>query len=69
LSENDPKLFVKKTVRDFVNGLGCNVSSKVLDGSALNNQMKKLLTLAVERTKNQKRKTLMPKDFKGLISE
>ena len=63
-SEKEPNLFVKKTVRDFVNANGCNVAGKVINGNTLNNAIKKLLTLAMDRAKKQKRKTVMVQDLK-----
>ena len=65
--EGDKPLFVKSAVRSFVNENGCNMSGDVLKGGTLNNQIKKLLTLAMERTKKAKRKTVMAQDFRGLI--
>ena len=65
--KKEPTLFVKAAVRKYVNAADCNIAGEVINGNALNNQIKKLLELAIERTKKAKRKTLMAKDFRGII--
>ena len=65
--KKEPTLFVKAAVRKYVNAEECNISGEVINGTAFNNQIKKLLELAIERAKKAKRKTLMAKDFRGII--
>lgn len=60
-------LFVKSAIRKAVNQKGCNVSKDVISGNVLNNQINKILDLAIANAKKHKRKTLMAKDFKGLV--
>ena len=65
--KKEPTLFVKAAVRKYVNAAECNVAGEVINGSALNNQIKKILDMAMDRAKKAKRKTLMAKDFRGII--
>ncbi|NHI92904.1 MAG: hypothetical protein EAX96_10420 [Candidatus Lokiarchaeota archaeon] len=65
--KKEPTLFVKAAIRKYVNTGECNIAGEVINGNALNNQIKKLLDLAIERAQKAKRKTLMAKDFRGII--
>ncbi|MHA1785382.1 MAG: hypothetical protein ACTSVY_05890 [Candidatus Helarchaeota archaeon] len=65
--KKEPTLFVKAAVRKYVNSNECNVAGEVINGNALNNQIKKILDLAMQRAKKANRKTLMAKDFRGII--
>jgi len=66
--KKEPTLFVKAAIRKYVNTGECNIAGEVINGNALNNQIKKLLDLAIERAQKSKRKTLMAKDFRGIIA-
>ena len=56
-------LFVKSKVREFIKGKGCNTSSGVLDGDALNNIIQGMLDKAVGRAKGNGRKTVKARDL------
>lgn len=68
MSENkEPALFVKAAVRKYVNSKECNIAGDVIKGQTLNNIIKKLIDGAIKNAKEDKRKTLQAKDFKGLV--
>ncbi|MFX1601492.1 MAG: hypothetical protein ACFFB6_12930 [Promethearchaeota archaeon] len=56
-------LFVKSKVREFIKGKGCNTSSGVLDGDALNNIIMGMLDKAVKRAQANNRKTVKARDL------
>ena len=56
-------LFVKSKVREYIKGKGCNTSSGVLDGDALNGIIMELLDAAVRRSKDNNRKTVKARDL------
>jgi len=56
-------LFVKSKVREFIKGKGCNTSSAVLDGDALNGIIMGMLDKAVGRAKGNGRKTVKARDL------
>ena len=56
-------LYVKSKVREYIKGKGCNTSSGVLDGDALNNIIMGLLDKAVARAKGNNRKTVKARDL------
>ncbi|MFX1344300.1 MAG: hypothetical protein ACFFAI_04280 [Promethearchaeota archaeon] len=56
-------LYVKSKVREYIKGKGCNTSSGVLDGDALNNIIMGLLDKAVTRAKGNNRKTVKARDL------
>ncbi|UCD01844.1 MAG: DUF1931 domain-containing protein [Promethearchaeota archaeon] len=56
-------LFVKSKVREYIKGKGCNTSSGVLDGDALNGLIMELLDKAVGRAKGNNRKTVKARDL------
>jgi hypothetical protein len=56
-------LFVKSKVREFIKGKGCNTSSAILDGDALNNIIIDILDKAIARTKANNRKTVSERDI------
>ena len=56
-------LFVKSKVREFIKGKGCNTSSAILDGDALNNIIIEILDKAIARTKANNRKTVSERDI------
>lgn len=56
-------LFVKSKVREYIKGKGCNTSSGVLDGDALNGYIMWMLDKAVERAKANGRKTVKARDL------
>jgi len=56
-------LYVKSKVREYIKGKGCNTSSGVLDGDALNNIIMGLLDKAVRRAKGNNRKTVKARDL------
>ena len=55
--------FVKSKVRDYIKSKGCNTSSGVLDGGALNNYIMWYLDKAVDRAKGNGRKTVKGRDL------
>ncbi|MHA1301783.1 MAG: histone-like protein [Candidatus Helarchaeota archaeon] len=55
-------LIVKSTIRKYVNGNGCNISSEVLN-KTLNDILKKILDRAIRKAKKENRKTLKPRDL------
>ena len=59
---SDP-LFVKSKVREYIKSKGCNTSSGILDGNALNDIIAGLLDKAVSRAKGNGRKTVKGKDM------
>jgi len=65
--EKPTTLFVKAAVRKYVNSKECNVAGEVINGVALNNQIKKILDIAMQKAKKDKRKTLQAKDFRGIV--
>ncbi|MFX1375903.1 MAG: hypothetical protein ACFFA0_08845 [Promethearchaeota archaeon] len=56
-------LYVKSKVREYIKGKGCNTSSGVLDGDALNNIIMGMLDKAVKRAEGNKRKTVKARDL------
>jgi histone H3/H4 len=56
-------LFVKSKVREFIKGKGCNTSSGVLDGEALNNIIMGMLDKAVKSAQGNNRKTVKARDL------
>ena len=56
-------LYVKSKVREYIKGKGCNTSSGVLDGDALNSIIMGLLDKAVRRAKGNNRKTVKARDL------
>jgi len=56
-------LYVKSKVREYIKGKGCNTSSGVLDGDALNSIIMGLLDKAVARAKGNNRKTVKARDL------
>jgi histone H3/H4 len=56
-------LYVKSKVREFIKGKGCNTSSGVLDGDALNKIIMEMLDNAVRRAKANNRKTVKARDL------
>ncbi|MFW9822059.1 MAG: hypothetical protein ACFFDB_16360 [Promethearchaeota archaeon] len=56
-------LFVKSKVREYIKGKGCNTSSAVLDGDALNNIIMGMLDKAVGRAQGNNRKTVKARDL------
>ena len=56
-------LFVKSKVREYIKGNGCNTSSGVLDGDALNGYIMWILDKAIERAKANGRKTVKARDL------
>ena len=56
-------LYVKSKVREYIKGKGCNTSSGVLDGDALNGIIMGLLDKAVARAKGNNRKTVKARDL------
>ncbi|MFX0083255.1 MAG: hypothetical protein ACFE94_16035 [Candidatus Hodarchaeota archaeon] len=56
-------LYVKSKVREYIKGKGCNTSSGVLDGDALNGIIMELLDKAVARAKGNNRKTVKARDL------
>jgi len=56
-------LFVKSKVREFIKGKGCNTSSGVLDGDALNNIIMSMLDKAIKRAQANNRKTVKARDL------
>jgi histone H3/H4 len=56
-------LYVKSKVREFIKSKGCNTSSGVLDGEALNAIITDLLDKAVARAKGNNRKTVKARDL------
>lgn len=56
-------LFVKSKVREYIKGKGCNTSSAVLDGEALNKIIMGMLDKAVNRAKGNNRKTVKARDL------
>ena len=56
-------LFVKSKVREYIKGKGCNTSSAILDGDALNNIIIEILDKAIARTKANNRKTVSERDI------
>jgi len=56
-------LFVKSKVREFIKGKGCNTSSGVLDGEALNDIIMGMLDKAVARAQGNNRKTVKARDL------
>ena len=55
--------FVKSKVRDYIKSKGCNTSSGVLDGGALNNYVMWYIDKAVDRAKANGRKTVKARDL------
>jgi histone H3/H4 len=55
--------FVKSKVREYIKSKGCNTSSAVLDGAALNDYIMWYLDKAVERAKGNGRKTVKARDL------
>ena len=62
MSKVEP-LFVKSKVREFIKGKGCNTSSGILDGDALNKIIIEMLDDAVKRAKANGRKTVKARDL------
>jgi histone H3/H4 len=62
MAKTEP-LFVKSKVREFIKGKGCNTSSGVLDGDALNNIIMGMLDKAIKRAKGNNRKTVKARDL------
>ena len=60
---NVEPLFVKSKVREYIKGKGCNTSSAILDGDALNNIIIEILDKAIARTKGNNRKTVSERDI------
>jgi histone H3/H4 len=58
----DP-LFVKSKVREYIKGNGCNTSSGILDGDTLNKIIMGILDAAINRAKNNSRKTVKARDL------
>ncbi|MFW9866620.1 MAG: hypothetical protein ACFFEN_11035 [Candidatus Thorarchaeota archaeon] len=56
-------MFVKSKVREYIKGKGCNTSSAVLDGEALNKIIMGMLDKAVNRAKGNNRKTVKARDL------
>jgi len=56
-------LFVKSKVREYIKGKGCNTSSGVLDGDALNGIIMGMLDKAINRAKANNRKTVKARDL------
>ena len=56
-------LFVKSKVREYIKGQGCNTSSGILDGDALNGIIMGLLDKAVARAQGNNRKTVKARDL------
>jgi histone H3/H4 len=56
-------LYVKSKVREFIKGKGCNTSSGVLDGDALNKIIMEILDNAIRRAKANNRKTVKARDL------
>ena len=56
-------LFVKSKVREYIKGNGCNTSSAILDGEALNKIIMSMLDKAVARAKGNNRKTVKARDL------
>ncbi|MFX1476838.1 MAG: hypothetical protein ACFFCI_01785 [Promethearchaeota archaeon] len=56
-------LFVKSKVREYIKGKGCNTSSAVLDGEALNKIIMDMLDKSVNRAKGNNRKTVKARDL------
>ena len=56
-------LYVKSKVREYIKGKGCNTSSGVLDGDALNKIIMELLDNSIRRAKANNRKTVKARDL------
>ncbi|MFX1238005.1 MAG: DUF1931 domain-containing protein [Promethearchaeota archaeon] len=56
-------LFVKSKVREYIKGNGCNTSSGILDGKALNDIITDILDKAIKRAQANNRKTVQAKDI------
>ena len=56
-------LFVKSKVREYIKGNGCNTSSGILDGDALNAIIMDMLDKAVARAQGNNRKTVKARDL------
>ncbi|MHA1149343.1 MAG: hypothetical protein ACTSR8_13995 [Promethearchaeota archaeon] len=56
-------LIVKSKVREYIKSKGCNTSSDLVDGDALNSVIKELLDKAIARAKANGRKTVQSKDM------
>lgn len=56
-------LFVKNAVLDYVHEKGLNCSESVWRGEKLNNKIKELLDFAIERAKENNRKTVLDRDL------
>ena len=61
--KGNDSLIVKAKVREYIHEKECNTSGDVVDGDALNNEIKKLLDKAIERAKANGRKTVQTKDL------
>jgi len=69
MSEKEPVLFVKTAVRKYINESDCNASADIINGNVLNNQIKIMLDLAIERAKKKGLKTIKGIHFRGLVIE
>lgn len=54
---------IKSKVREYIKDQGCNTSSGVVDGEALNNIIKNILDKALVRTIANGRKTVKTRDL------
>jgi histone H3/H4 len=62
-AEKVDAFFVKSKVRDYIKNKGCNTSSGVLDGGALNMYITWYLDKAIERAQANGRKTVKARDL------
>ena len=62
-AEEAEVLIVKSKVREYIKSKGCNTSSDIVDGNALNDIIKAILDKAIARTTANGRKTVQPKDI------
>ncbi|MHA1293375.1 MAG: hypothetical protein ACTSQJ_11990 [Promethearchaeota archaeon] len=56
-------LFVKSKIREYIKSKGCNTSSGILDGEALNGIIANILDKAVARAQANGRKTVKARDL------
>lgn len=61
MSDERVSLIVVSKAKEFIKSQGCIVSADAI--TELNNKVYELLTVAVKRTKDNKRTTLRPHDF------
>jgi histone H3/H4 len=62
-SESLETLIVKSKVRDYIKEKGLNTSKAVVDGNRLNLRIAEILDNAIQRAKENGRKTVKPRDI------